>query len=303
MKLPVFLFFLLGCFFNGRTQNLSSIKTDAECLNFIRKNIDNFDNFYFDTLFTQEQIIKQNIKDPYKNWGILDFNNDKKPDLFFAGKRKVPYTSGYTAELYLSNNKNEYDLIHLSRNLWDSYKPLVFYRPYNSQKFLFVYRISTYDGSTTDSIVAIKQHLYPKGIKAIDTLVYKHDHVINFAKESSKLEFDSLYYKTNWGISGKIYKNGNVSLYQLRGKEIEKTLKAESSTISLLKKLVFEIDLKSTDPDYSSGYATDKGYISLIIYTKGKEITLNDSGLRSTYTLMAIYKLIWLIEGERVEKL
>jgi hypothetical protein len=292
MKHLTILNLLLACFLTSFTQDINSIKSEQECLAFIRKNIQDFKGFYFDTLFTKEDIKRLNITDPYKNWGKFDFNTDGKPDLYFVGLRKAPY-GGYEALLYLSCPNGTYKLFHLIRSMYGSFRPLLFSRKSAAHNLLFLYQIYPYERLKTDSIVASKQAFYPKGIKVIDTIAYSNGYLINYSKTSSQLTFDSLIYSTNGGAILKIYRNGTAQYLETQGDfQYTHGFEIKQTDFSLLKEMVTEIDLKSTPLRHSAGGWTDLTSVKLQIFNKTQKVEISDYGMSSTFTLMAIYDII-----------
>jgi hypothetical protein len=296
---------LLFLSYTARPQDLNAIKTDADCLNFIRTHIYKDNNFYFDTIFTAGELQKMNMS--FYHWGKIDFNNDKKPDLFFVGAYRARNQKWFETVLYLSDT-GQYKFVSLQRSWLSYYHPIVIPLKLNNKNLLCVYRFEKEDRFKTDSMVKARSHFYPKGIKIIDTLIYKHDAVINFSSLPSRLNFDSLSVKIRYRQecttdSFTVYKDGNCKYSSLScGRLVlERQLPFSRSNFDRLGNLINEIDLKTTNANYIVS-ETDNSSALLTIYTKNKVITLYDYGMESNFTLMSIYKIFLALEPHNYEQ-
>jgi len=287
-----------------KSQDLRSIKTTSDCLKFITTNIEGEQNFYFDTIFSTSQL--RDLKLPFKNWGILDFNGDQKPDLYYIGRTKKDWTHWASAYLYLSQGKT-YKKIPLLRKHDGQYSPLVYSQKLQNTQLLFVYLFDLNNNTKIDSLMQRRLNLYPSGIRVVDTLVYKYHSIINYSRQPSNLTFDSLTYKVNYGQTCRndsftVYKNGTVKYaYVWCGSvEFEKLLTIDPMKLDTLKKLVKEININITDRDYFV-FATDLSTAKLKLFNGGNEITVRDYGMESTFTLRAIYNFFASLEPNKIE--
>jgi hypothetical protein len=290
---------LLFLTYSASPQDLNAIKTDADCLAFIRTHIYKDNNFYFDTVFTADELQKMNMK--FSHWGKMDFNNDKKPDLFFVGRYKRRNQKWFETVLYLSDT-GENKFVSLQRYYLAYYDPIVIPLKLNNKNLLCVYRFEKQDRFKTDSLVRLRSHLYPKGIKIIDTLVYKHGAVINFSNFPSRLNFDSLSIKIRFRQecrmdSFTVYKDGrcNYSYLSCDSLILERQLSFSRGNFDRLSNLVKEIDMKTTNSDYRVS-ETDHSSALLTIYANNKVITFYDYGMESNFTLQAIYEIFLALE-------
>jgi len=296
MKKYFIILLSLLALYKTNSQDIASIKSDADCLKFIHGLSDNFKDTYFDTIFTKDELVKLNIKDSCRNWGKLDFDKDGKLDLYFIGassRYNFPHYQGY---LLLSKNNPDKELINLLRKTGGQYDPIIFHRIIDSKKLLFVYLYAKKDWGKTDSLVEMKKHLYSKEIRVIDTLVYENGNVINYAKVPSRIDFDSIIYRVNGAWSGydRIYKikKGDSLTITVLGVgnpyfEVRRNINAEDW--NLIRRLVKEIDVSNTPRERWIGW-TDQSSADLKIYSQGKMFSFFDYGMESTFTLKAIYK-------------
>lgn len=288
MRTTLLLFTLFLANMSG-AQTIAGIKTDQDCLAFIRKSFEWMRNFSFDTTFTPAEVQKLGIKEKVANWGKTDFDNDGQPDLYFVGVRKDGLNVSYEAWLFLTKDNPENELTKLYRT-GEGNTPLIFHRSIEAGKLIFIYMFNKSGMTKGDSLVAFKKNLYPKGIRAIDTLVYKHDRVINFVTKPSLLAFDSLVidFKDRYmegGYRFTVYKDGSARRAE---QSRVKKLRLAGNDLELLKNLVKEIDIVNTRPEYS-GIGKDLLSAHLTIYDHGKALSFYDYGMESTFTLKAIY--------------
>lgn len=301
MRGTFIIYLLFVCLFKTPAQGLGTIKTDKDCLHFIHSELKSYGSFYFDTIFTKQEIKRLKIQEPIRNWEVFDFNGDHKPDLYFVGRLRAPYSEHeHLACLYLSNGKGGYDLIPLTRGDFSLYSPLIFRRTNHSKQLLFSYCIITLlNHESSNQIIKRKATLYPKGLMSVDTLVYKYGRVINYATAPSNLIFDSIIFERNDGLVYRIHKEGFVAIHHARSNDSYfETFKVTPTKLSLLKTLVKEIDLTSTDIDFSTGLFDLPG-ITLSIYSQGNKIVISDYGMQASFTLMAIYRLIESLYEDR----
>ena len=300
MRLFLVLSILSLLWVGTKAQDIASLKTDADCLRFIR-NLKGFEDFYFDTLFTKEELKKLEIKEPCSNWGKVDFDYDGKPDLYFVGTFQQNFFPHYYAYLLLSKNNPDWKLVSLFRKTDGQYDPLLFHRKTGTKNLLFVYLFAKTGWAKTNSMVLVKQQFYPKEIRVVDTFVYKYENLINFVSKPSALQFDSLdcsfyYQQSPQGNKFKIYKDGSGVLSTMVGNTVayEKKITLLEEELKLLKNLVREIDLVNTDTAYSLSW-TDDSTARLRIYEGSKVIYIYDYGMETTFTIKAIYACLFKI--------
>lgn len=295
---------LLLLSYPGSSQDLDAVKTDADCLQFIRTNIFKDNNFYFDTIFTAGEQKAMNM--PFRHWGRFDFNNDKKTDLFFVGRYKGRQQKWFVSYVYLSDT-GEYKLVSTQRYYLSYYSPVLIPLKLNNKQLLCVYRFEKNNRFKTDSLVAMRSHLYPKGIKIIDTLVYKHKAVINFAGKPSQLSFDSISIKFRYmqgcpADSFTVYGDGTCKYTYLScgEPEFERAVPFSRTNFDRLTNLVKEIDLNTTDRNYTF-FETDQSSALLTIYSKNQPITFYDYGMESNWTLRAIYGIFLSLKPQQYD--
>jgi hypothetical protein len=182
-------------------QNINSIKTEKECLVFINKKIK---NFKFETFFTKTELSKLQL--PYKKWGIVDFNNDGRLDLYFTSYSSA--NRNYQAYLYLSKNDN-YKLLSLTRFAYQYYRPFLFSKRVRNSNLLFLYSINNEIANNSNRTNFISN----------DTIIYTNENVINFTMAPTKLEFDSIFFTCTSQDFIKdsviLYSNKNIIYYNL----------------------------------------------------------------------------------------
>jgi hypothetical protein len=287
--LPITLLFILlssTCY----GQSINIIKTDADCEKFIRANIDDHEDFYFDTIFPPDEA--KNLRPQFKSWELFDLNEDGQLDLFFIGKFKKYKASGITANLYFSS-KNSYELLPLKIRYIDWYRPHIFLRKVK-RKVLMIVQQYKYN-----KFIKIQDWLKIKPtdkefLKGDDTLVYKNDAIINFTSNPSKIIFDSLtltmrnawFYQNDSFV---VFKSGVYKYFNLLDPSLNSFSGPHNriSNFETLKRLIGEIDLQQTRTTFVNGI--DSPYSELTIYKEGKKISFFDQSLGSSFTLRAIY--------------
>lgn len=289
------------CLEGTSQQSVEAIKTDEDCLRFIKATFGKQDmkDFHFEPAFTPDEWDKLGLKNvKQSNWGKADFDGDGKSDLYFFGQYGVSFGNTNYGYLYLTRNNPGKDVWSLIRFSDRYYRPVIFHQKGGAKPLLFVYLFSSVETITSDSIAIHKKGMYPKGINAIDTLVYKYDRLINYACRPSRLSFDSIYCSITLSFAFNrndisefgllVNKDGSGLLGRMGSRNRKIRLKTEE--LSLLKNLISEIDLANTDTSYLAS-GTDHASAKLKIYHQEKMVSVYDYGMASNFTLMAIYDL------------
>ncbi len=301
ISLLAFIISLSNCF----GQKINSIATDEGCLKFIRNNIEGEETFYFDTIFSKEEIKKLNP--PFKSWKIFDFNNDKRPDLFFIGRYKDNGYYGIAANLYLSEN-NSYKLVRLIRESIDWYRPFVFVKQTAKRVLLIIHQYAVDEFEKIDAFLANESIDDIKTCKGNDTLIYKYNSLLNFTSKPSNITFDSLILKISYGWSSRrdsfnVYKDGRYKYFRLCGNVVVYEQQAQKNMYNFEKivLLVKEIDSTQTASNFMSG-GTDNHAARLKIFFKGTNISFYDYGMQSSFTLKSIYQYFNMIRQKLEQK-
>jgi hypothetical protein len=305
MKRFILLLILIISLSNCFGQKINSITTDQDCLKFIRNNIDGQESFYFDTIFSKEEIKK--LKPSFKSWKIFDFNNDKRPDLFFIGRYKDDDSHWIAANLYLSEN-NSYKLMPLIRESLGWYRPFVFVKQTAKRVLLIIHQYAVSEFEKIDDFLDNEPIDDIKTCKGNDTLIYKYNSLLNFTSKPSNITFDSLILKIIYGWSSQrdsfiVYQNGRYKYFRLCGNRVvyEQQAQKDMYNFERLVYLVKEIDSTQTASKFMSG-GTDNHAARLKIFFKGTNISFYDYGMQSSFTLKSIYQYFDIIRKRFEEK-
>ena len=284
-------FFFLTSNVNG--QDIKLIKTDQDCLKFIRNHIEGQETFYFDTIFSSEEAKK--LRPAFKPWQVFDFNNDKKPDLFYIGKYKDDDFNWTAVNLYFSEN-GSYKLTPLTRGGLSSFRPLAFVQHISHETLLIIHQYYSGEFIKVDDLLAEGQ-LDRNFCKGDDTLIYKYNSIINFTSKPSNIDFDSLILKITYGWSCQrdsfiVYKNGTYKYYNPCGMINYKLPNLKYLyDFEKLKYFIKELDSIQTVSEFYHG-GTDNNAARLTIYSKGQTISFYDYGMESSFTLKSIYEYL-----------
>jgi|GEM_PF-5890249 hypothetical protein len=305
MKCWLFVLILFTTFYIVDAQKVSDIKNDKDCLNFIHRSSNNWNDFRFDTSF--DRYYKKGLGNNWvhKNWGIVDLNNDNIPDLYFSGQDgNYKYPSNIAA-IYLSQPKGKYELFYLMReNDMNHYDPLIVSKKIDNRNVLCVYlfngNMRGYIGET-DSLFDVR-HSSPIYSRWADTLVYSDGAIINYNQTPSKIIFDSLKFSYHFGWFRNDFefimnKNNASSLLCSPCTHNDSDLLniyLDESTSKKIAKLIYSMDTNTIRLNYII-YASDLNSTNLLLYAKGKSTHISDRGTESNFTLMKLYKIFYRI--------
>lgn len=266
--------------------------TDEACLKFIRDKIPGMQNFFFDTLFSKSE--KTQLVPVFKSWQRIDMNADKKPDLIFTGAFRDKYAEHNTAMIYFSDG-NTYKLAPIVRNARTSFRPHVFTQKSKDQLLIIVHNYHASEFEKVETLL-INQELSRETCAGDDTLVFRHNALLDYSTHPSKTEFDSLvlFKKYGWSCvvdSFVVYNSGGGIFDSRCRKQYPNAVSFQESSgnIEYLRYLIRTIDLIKTQRKSAYG-GTDNNSATLFIYHGNKVERFSDYGLESSFTLKAIYK-------------
>jgi hypothetical protein len=281
----------------GDAQNIRSIKTDADCLSFIRGKLGE-KKFEFDTSFNVRfaEGLSKNII--YKRWQIADFNNDHQPDLLFVGRYQDNFFGAKVAMICFSKGKDSFIVKDLVRPMEEpALNPLIRVMQQQQKKYLAVYLFIESSNFEWDSIIQKKHHQYPEKVKWVDTLIYKNGSIVNYNQFPSKIIFDSIHYTKTGGMAGaefriRMYKDGTAVLSDpiAKNNNGDKTIAVGKTSLTEINELIYNMDVNTVRMKYRL-YATDLSAADLIVFSKGNTYHFHDYGMQSSFTLIRLYEL------------